>query len=167
VSAPLDAQAAAQLLYREADCLDRRRWDEWLSLYAEDAVYRIPTWLDEDTPADDPDRCVSLIHYASRAGLEDRIWRIRSGLSVASAVLPRTAHAVLNVRLGEAAPGGEVVVHSVFHVDLFEPRARASQAFFGRYEHRLRRVDDRWLIAGKTIVLMNDVIPTMIDVYSV
>ncbi len=167
MSAPLDAQAAAQLLYLEADCLDRRRWDAWLALYTEDACFRIPTWLDEDTPADDPDRCVSLIHYASRAGLEDRVWRIRSGLSVASAVLPRTAHAVHNVRVGEVAPDGEVTVHSVFHVDLFEPRQRAVQVSFGHYAHRLRAVDGRWLIAGKTIVLMNDVIPTMIDVYSV
>ena len=72
-----------------------------------------------------------------------------------------------NDKTGEVAPDGEVTVHSVFHVDLFEPRQRAVQVSFGHYAHRLRAVDGRWLIAGKTIVLMNDVIPTMIDVYSV
>jgi 3-phenylpropionate/cinnamic acid dioxygenase small subunit len=67
VNPPLAVHVAAQPLYREADCLDRRRWDDWLSLYTEDACYRIQTRLDEDTPDDDPDRCVSLIHDASRA----------------------------------------------------------------------------------------------------
>ena len=36
------------------------------------------------TPTDDPDRELSLIYYRGRANLEDRVWRARSGQSVAS-----------------------------------------------------------------------------------
>jgi 3-phenylpropionate/cinnamic acid dioxygenase small subunit len=31
----------------------------------------------------------------------------------------------------------------------------------------LRREGDRWLIAGKTIVLLNDTIPTVLDFYCI
>lgn len=167
MSPPLTSAQAAELLYREAEALDGQRWDDWLALFTEDAVYWVPTWVDEHQPADDPDRQLSLIHYASRAGLEDRVWRIRSGLSVASEVLPRTAHLIGNVRVDDAARAGpdEVIVHSVFTVQRFDLRARASHAFFGRYQHRLRRTAQGWRIAGKTIHLLNDLIPTMLDVY--
>ena len=40
-------------------------------------------------------------------------------------------------------------------------------AFFGRYEHRLRRQGGHWQIARKKIVLMNERLPTMIDFYCV
>ena len=36
---------------------------------------------------------------------------------------------------------------------------------FGRYEHTLRRGGDGWRIARKKIVLVNDTISTMVDVY--
>ena len=76
-------QEATELLYREAYFLDSQAWDEWLALFLEDCEYWAPAWKSEHEPTSDPKAEVSLIYYASRAGLEDRVWRVRSGRSVA------------------------------------------------------------------------------------
>ncbi len=90
-------ETAADLLYREALALDERRWDDWLALYDEAAEFWVPAWKSEDQPTDDPSSEVSLVYAARRSELEDRVWRVRSGQSIASSPLPRTAHIVTNV----------------------------------------------------------------------
>jgi benzoate/toluate 1,2-dioxygenase subunit beta len=161
----LTQQAAEALLYAEALCLDERRWDDWLALYLPGARYWVPAWKSEAEPTSDPDREISLIHYESRAGLEDRVWRLKSGLSVASTPLRRTAHAITNVQVTEAATPGEGEVKAVFHVGVFDPRRKTSHIFFGLYVHRLQATPEGWRIAAKTIRLLNDNIPAVADVY--
>lgn len=161
----LSAADAATLLYQEALYLDERRWDEWLELYLPKARYWVPAWKTEAEPISDPDREISLIYYESRAGLEDRIWRLKSGMSVASNPLRRTAHAVTNVLVTDASTPGEVEVRATFNVGVYDPRRKTSHAFFGRYLYRLRSTPEGWRIAAKTIVLLNDQIPAVADVY--
>jgi len=72
---------ASQVLYREAYYLDAQRWDEWLAMFADDCEYWMPAWKGEHELTDNPKREISLIYYGTRAGLEDRVWRIRSGQS--------------------------------------------------------------------------------------
>ena len=62
---------------------------------------------------------------------------------------------------------GEVAATSNFVVHLHDVRAARSHSFFGRYDHQLRHSEGRWLIAAKTILLLNDTIPTVVDFYSV
>jgi 3-phenylpropionate/cinnamic acid dioxygenase small subunit len=163
------AFAACNVVAREALLLDAQRWDDWLALYAEDAVFWLPAWTDEHRLAASPERELSLIHCSSRAGLEDRVWRVRSGLSVASRPLPRTTHSVANgvARAADDRAGGDVVVESSWTCHVFVLKERTTHVFHGRYEHRLRRDREQWRIAAKTIVLMNDTIPTMLDFYCV
>lgn len=157
---------AEELLYREALLLDRGAWDDWLALYLPDAVFWMPAWRDETSPTADPDAELSLIFYRGRSHLDERVWRARSGLSVASAPLPRVVHAVTNV-LVERAEGNEADVSSSFSVHQYDARSERTHVFFGRYEHRLRRADTEWRIGAKKILLLNDVIPTVVDFYSV
>jgi benzoate/toluate 1,2-dioxygenase beta subunit len=166
MTATLDRAGVEDLLFREAACLDRGEWQEWLDLYAEDALFWVPAWRDELTPTSDPDRELSLIYYDSRAGLADRVFRATSGQSVASLPRPRCVHCISNVMITRSDPG-EVAVTSNFVVHLHDVRAARSHSFFGRYDHRLRRSDGRWLIAAKTILLLNDTIPTVVDFYSI
>ena len=157
---------AEDLLYREAACLDEGAWDDWLALYTEDAVFWAPAWRDEETPTADPDSELSLIYYDGRRGLEDRVFRARSGQSVASRPRPRCMHAIGNVRLiGQAGDTAEVA--STFTVHLHDVRADRTHHFFGRYRHALRHEGGAWRIARKQILLLNDVIPTVIDFYSI
>ena len=126
----------------------------------------MPAWRDESEPTADPDTELSLIYYQGRRNLEDRVWRARSGLSVASAPRPRTVHLVTNV-LVLRADEAEAELSASFAVHQHDVRAERSHAFFGRYEHRLRKEAESWRISAKKILLLNDVIPTVVDFYSV
>lgn len=166
---PVDAataHAAQAVLHEEALHLDAQRWDDWLALYTEDAVFWLPAWTDEHRLAESPGRELSLVYCPSRAGLEDRVWRVRSGLSVASRPLPRTTHLVgSSVVHGDA--GGHLHVASAWACHVFDLKHRATHTFHGRCEHTLRQAGGRWRIARKKVVLMNDTIPTMLDFYCI
>jgi len=163
---PINQAAAAEFLYREALLLDSGAWAEWLDLYSQDAVYWLPAWRDEVEPTQDPDTELSLIYYRGRRNLEDRVWRARSGQSVASTPRPRTVHGITNVLLLQC-DDESAETSACFTVHLRDVRADRTHVFFGRYEHRLVRIEGRWLIASKKILLLNDVIPTVVDFYSV
>ncbi len=157
---------AAALLYREALLLDRMDFDAWLGLYTADCLFWMPAWRDEGTQTEDPERELSLIYYRGRRNLEDRVQRIRSGFSVASGVMPRVAHMLGNV-LSEAVDEGRVRVDSSFIVNVHDVRTNRAHAYFGRYEHELRLENGAWKISRKVIRLMNDVVPTLLDVYGI
>jgi 3-phenylpropionate/cinnamic acid dioxygenase small subunit len=46
-------------------------------------------------------------------------------------------------------------------------RFRKSTSFYGFYEYLLRPNGAAWLIARKKIVVLNDEIPTVLDIYSI
>lgn len=163
----MDAEAreiAADLLAREAMLLDRRDWDGWLALYAEDCVFWVPAWREDDTPVEDPDREVSHIYHDSREGLEERILRLRTQRSVTTMPLWRTAHLVTGV-VARRDGTDRIVADAAFSVFLFHPRTGTQHALFGRSEVLLARREDTWRIARKKILVMNDLIPTAVDFY--
>lgn len=159
--------AGNEILEREALLLDEHRWDEWLALFTADCEYWMPTWRSDDTLTASPETELSHFYYGSRAGLEDRILRIRSNRSPASTPLPRSTHIIGSVRLLEPPALDRMRLRSAWVCHVFFPRAKQSHAFFGHTEHELVAENDRWLIARKKIVLQNDYIPTMLDVYCV
>ena len=148
------------LLAREALSLDRRDWDAWLDLFVEDCCYWMPAWRDEENPTEDPQTELSLIWYQGKHNLADRVWRVKSGLSVASVPLMRTSHHVSNLLIE-----GEDRVAASFAVHVHNAKRRADHVFFGRYEYRLVREAGALRIAEKKIVLMNDRIPAVADFY--
>lgn len=158
--------AAQTLIHQEALHLDAQRWDDWLALYTEDACFWMPAWVDEHRLSSSPDSELSLMYCSARAGLEDRVWRVRSGLSVASTPLPRTCHQISNSVVRPAEDDG-LLVESNWSCHLMRLKQRSQHLLFGRYEHRLRETGGQWRIAGKTVVLMNEVIPTLVDFYCV
>ncbi len=152
------------LLNREAAFLDEQRWDEWLALFEKDCEYWLMAWDSEHELAHDPKSEISMIYYDSRQGLEDRVLRIRSGLSAASTPLPRTCHLVSNVRLSEVS-GDELEVHAKWQTHAF--RHQQTETYYGSYEYRLRKAGENWIIARKKIVLLNDVLYTSVDIYNI
>lgn len=156
-------RVAHEVLYREAAALDERRWDDWLALFTADCQYWVPAWRNDLETTADWRREVSLIFYRTRAGLEDRIWRIRSGQSAAADPLPRTAHIVGNILAEETGEG--VAVRSTFVTHLFQNKTKAEETFFGRLEHLLQRDGEAWRIARRKAILLNDYIPAVLDVY--
>ena len=58
-------------------------------------------------------------------------------------------------------------VRSVATTHLFDARRQESYVYFGRCEHRLIRAAGRWLIRQKKVIVLNDYLPTVMDVYTV
>ena len=156
--------AACAFLYREARLLDDRQWDEWLTCYAPDVSYWMPAWDDDDQLTEDPQSQISLIYYPSRDGLEDRVFRIKTERSGASTPEPRTSHNVTNVEV-VAERGGEVDVRYNFHT--LNHRYKVTDHFFGTMFVTLRKSGGELTISRKKIVLKNDYIRQVIDVYHI
>lgn len=161
---PADYARICAFLYREARLLDDRQWDEWLTLYAEDVRYWMPSWDDDDQITEDPLSEISLIYYGDRSGLEDRVFRIKTERSGASTPEPRTAHSVLNVEvLADRSDAIDVRYNFATH----NHRYKRDDIFFGTMFVTLRKAGDDFLISDKKIVLKNDYIRQVIDIYHV
>lgn len=160
-----DRLACEALIYREARLIDAQDWDRWLALYDEQAEFWIPAWDGEHVLTEDPQAEISLMYYSDRTGLEDRVYRLRTGLSSASTPLPRTNHAVSALEL-DAVGDRQIRVRSSFFTLSY--RFHEAHTFAGRYEHRLARdAAGEWRILGKKVVVINDRIPSLLDFYSV
>jgi 3-phenylpropionate/cinnamic acid dioxygenase small subunit len=81
--------------------------------------------------------------------------------------LPRTCHMVTNSVVTPTEDAAVVKVASSWSCHVFRLKDRGQHCFFGRYEHLLSNTDGQWRIASKTVVLMNDTVPTMLDFYCI
>jgi benzoate/toluate 1,2-dioxygenase beta subunit len=152
-------------LYREARLLDDRRFEDWLSCYREDAEYWMPAWDDNGELTTDPQREISLIYYPNRGGLEDRVFRIRTERSSATSLPePRTGHNITDVEVLERR-AGEVDVR--FNWLTFYFRYNTTDTYFGTTFVTLDVSGDVPLITRKKIVLKNDYIHHIVDIYHV
>ena len=155
--------AISAFLYREARHLDDREFESWLQLYAPDVEYWMPAWDDDDQLTEDPHSQISLIYYPNRNGLEDRVFRIKTERSSASMPEPRTSHMLSNVEvLAERAD--ETDVRYNFHT--LSHRYKKTDHYFGTIFATLRKGGDAgYLVARKKIVLKDDYISQVVDIY--
>ncbi|MGO4409626.1 MULTISPECIES: benzoate 1,2-dioxygenase small subunit [unclassified Brevundimonas] len=151
-------------LYREARLLDDRQWDEWIALYSPQVEYWMPAWDDDDQLVEDPQQHISLIYYPNRDGLEDRVFRIKTERSGASTPEPRTSHNISNVEITEERDG-ELDIR--FNWFTLSHRYKDTLTFFGTSYYSLDVRGPSPLITRKKIVLKNDYIRQIIDVYHV
>ena len=101
-------QEIADFLYREADLLDERRYDDWLALLAEDARYWMP--MRRNVKLDDSEReftregrDISWFDEGKET-LTRRVRQIQTGIHWAEEPASRISHMVSNVQLLEANP---------------------------------------------------------------
>lgn len=160
----LNHQQIADFLYREARLLDDRAWDEWLTCYSPKVVFWMPAWDDDDQLVEDPQRHISLIYYPSREGLEDRVFRIKTGRSGASTPEPRTCHYITNIEV-LSDRGQEIDLRFNWHT--LSHRYKTTDRFFGTSFYTLEVGGEQPLIVKKKVVLKNDYIHQVIDVYHI
>ena len=128
--------------------MDEHRYDEWLALWSDDALYWVPTGRDEI----DPKREISLI-YDDRVRLQTRIARLQSGFAHAQEPKSRMRRLLSNITIEE--PGqGEIVAASNFL--LVELRRGKQDLFAGRSIHRLRPCDGGFKMVSKKVLLVNN-----------
>jgi len=160
----IDIGAVSQFLYREARLLDDEQWDDWLGCYDPEAVYWMPSWDDDDTLIDNPEREISLIYYPNRQGLEDRIFRIKTERSSATMPSTRTSHNLSNIEIEKV----DAQVCTVRYNWLtMSHRYKIDYSHFGMARCVIDFSGEAPRILNKYVVLKNDYIHQVIDVYHI
>ena len=135
------------LLYREADLLDRWQLDEWLTLYTGDAHYFVPpSDVDGDTASPE----TSLFYIIDdRVRMEQRV--IRLGKVGAHSEHPhsKVRHLVSNVRVSRDGD----IIRSRASFAVWRSKDITSDVFIGHYLHEIVERDGGLMIAKKTCVL--------------
>lgn len=144
----VDSKQIEGFLYREARFMDEHRYDEWLALWTDDALYWVPC-NDDDI---DPARQVSII-YDDRRRIGYRVDRLKSGLVHAQEPKSRMRRVISNVEI-EEGQNGEVTVYSNFI--LTELRQHNHNTWAGRTIHKLRSDQGNLKMAYKKIILLNN-----------
>jgi 3-phenylpropionate/cinnamic acid dioxygenase small subunit len=136
----MDRNEIEQFLYREAHLLDEHRYEEWLSLWTDDAIYWVPCGAE----VEDPQRTVSII-YDDRSKLGDRVTHLREGSTSAQA-RPELRRVVSNIMIAEEEVASNFV--------LVEARGDAQHVWCGRSLHRLRREGGAIKMQFKKVLLV-------------
>lgn len=128
--------------------MDEGRYEEWLELWTDDALYWVPCNEDDIDPA----RSVSII-YDDRERLVQRVERLKSGSVLAQQPRPRMRRVVSNVEIGERS-GAELEVASNFVLGI--ARSGTKHLWIGRSIHGLREAAGGFKIARKKVLLIDN-----------
>lgn len=160
----IDLGDIASFLYKEARFLDEEKWDEWIECYHPNCPFWMPSWDDDETLVTDPQKEISLIYYPDRQGLEDRVFRIKTERSSATIPMTRTSHNINNIEIIEQ-DGLNFKIRFNWHTLSF--RYSATTHYFGFSVYNLNFEGDKPLITNKYVVLKNDYIHHLIDIYHI
>ncbi len=146
----LETQRAAELLlYRQAEILDDRRWDEWLALFTEDGRYWMPANEAQQTGDGVPN-----IFWEDLDLMTVRIGRNTHPHAWSQNPPNRLSHVVSNVIVeSEDADTGDLVVRSKFHCA--EYLRYEVRHFSGKYRHELAKTPAGYRIRLQRVDLLN------------
>ena len=154
-----------EFLYHEAELLDERHFEEWLSLLDEDIRYYMPMRrnvkfgeLDREFTREGQD-----INWfdEGKDTLTRRVNQILTGVHWAEEPLSRICHMVSNVQVLEATPSAsdatEARIKSRFMI--YRNRVETeTDILVGKREDLLRRVGGEWKLAQRKIILDQNVL---------
>lgn len=151
--------AVQDLLVLEAELLDDREFEAWLSLFTPDVEYTAPIRVTRKSPA--PDIIEEIGHFDDTFGsLNLRIRRLRTDVAWAEDPPSLTRRLVTNVRIrtvADAELGAATVEELDVRSNLLLYRSRggrgAHDLIVGERHDRLRLVDGEWRIARRKAVL--------------
>jgi 3-phenylpropionate/cinnamic acid dioxygenase small subunit len=135
------------LVFREAELADTHQFDQWLSLWADEALYWVPCNEDEI----DPRTHVSII-YEDRDKIEGRLYRLKGKHAHSQLPRSRLMRVVSNIRIVEGDARTQAVVTANFV--LGEIRSGHQQVWIGRVRYVLKRVEGQLKIAEKKVLLL-------------
>ena len=136
-----------QFLYRQADILDERRWEEWLALFTDDGIYWMPASATQDTGEGQPN-----IFWEDHYLMDMRIRRVEHPYAHSQEAGHRTSHVVSNVMI-QSEKDDEIIATSRFH--MVEYRLDDQRYFGGRYTHTLSRTKAGLKIRLQRVDLVN------------
>jgi 3-phenylpropionate/cinnamic acid dioxygenase small subunit len=138
----------AQFLYREARLQDEHRYEEWESLWTDDAVY----WVPANGEYIDPERDMSIL-YDNRSRIGLRIRQFLTGKRYSQLPTSRLRRVIGNIEVLGDEDGGTRVTANML---LYESHRRGQILWAARNEYLLRQVDGQWRLAFKKVALVNN-----------
>jgi len=142
-----------QLLYRQADALDGKRWQEFIDCFAPDGIYWVPAEPDQTTGDGEPS-----IFYEDRDLMTVRMKRIHHPRAWSQKTEWGTSHVVSNVIVERHdAATGAIACRSRFY--MMEFRRDAVRHFSGAYTHHLRKTPDGYRIVLQRVDMVNGEAP--------
>jgi len=158
-------QEVTEFLYREAELLDERRYDEWLALLADDLRYWMPMrrnvkYGEEQREFTREGQDIAWFDEGKDT-LTRRVKQIQTGIHWAEEPVSRISHLVTNVQIVEATPSvaeaREVTVRCRFLI--YRNRVETeTDILVGKREDVLRSESEGWRIARRKIVLDQNVL---------
>lgn len=153
-------QQVHQFLVWEAELLDSRRYEDWLNLFTEDVVYKMPVRV---TRAHTLESSVldGMDHFnEDMYSLKKRVQRFETEHAWTEDPPSRTRHFVTNVRVYPGEGDGEYTVKS--YVLLFRSRGDTRDPEFLSAERTdiLRSTDGEFKIAKREILVDESVLNT-------
>ncbi|MFN0038704.1 MAG: aromatic-ring-hydroxylating dioxygenase subunit beta [Burkholderiales bacterium] len=150
--APLVAKdtqhAVEQFLYRQAEVLDAKRWQDYIDLFAEDGIY----WMPAD-PAHTTWDGVPSIFAEDKNLMMVRMKRVLHPDAWSQRPLWATNHVVSNVVIEKNTADGIVIARSRFH--MMELRRDNVRHFAGAYVHHLQRTREGFRIQQQRVDIIN------------
>ena len=138
-----------QFLYRQAELLDEKRWDDFIGLFADDGLYWMPAAPEQTTGEGAPS-----IFYEDRNLMTVRMKRVTHPHAWSQSPMWGTSHLVSNVAIEKEDPRtGDITVRSRFH--MMEFRRDASRHFAGTYRHQLVRENGGYRIKMQRVDMVN------------
>jgi benzoate/toluate 1,2-dioxygenase beta subunit len=133
-------------ILREARLLDEQRYEDWLGLFSDDAIYWIPTRANQVTAHE----ALSII-YEPRSLLAVRVERLSRREMHVQSPPSRTVHHVSAIEVdGDAARSALIIA---------EWRGGESRFFAGRVTHKLRKEANGLRIVLKRVDLIDGEAP--------
>ena len=141
--------AVEQFLYRQAELLDAKRWQDYIDLFAEDGHYWMPA-----APEQTSGEGVPSIFYEDRNLMRVRMKRVLHPDAWSQRPLWGTSHVVSNVVVeSNDAKSGELTVRSRFH--MLELRRDNTRHFACSYLHHLKKTAAGYRIRLQRVDMVN------------
>jgi 3-phenylpropionate/cinnamic acid dioxygenase small subunit len=146
-----------KFLYREAELLDDRRYNDWIELIAEDIHYHMPVrrnvkFGEQHRENSDSESEISWFDEGKRT-LAGRVRQINTGLHWAEEPFSRVRHLITNIQVGDL-DGDEVPVRSNFYC--WSNRLRDEvNVFVGTRQDILRRDPETGFKIAKRLILLD------------
>ena len=150
-----------RFLYREAELLDDRRFNDWIELVAEDIHYHMPVrrnvkFGQQHRENSSSDSEISWFDEGKRT-LAGRVRQINTGLHWAEEPFSRVRHLISNIQVGQPQ-GDEVPVRSNFFVWTNRLHDEVNMFVGTRHDVLRRDPETGWKIARRLILLDQNVL---------
>ena len=149
-----------EFLYYEAELLDQRQYDEWLNLLDEDIHYTMPIRRnvkhgEDQREFSNAESEISWFDEGKRT-LASRVKQVNTGVHWAEEPQSRVCHMVSNVQIFDAT---DTEVHVKSRMLVYRNRLEdETDLFVGKREDVLKKVDGKWKITKRKIILDQNVL---------